>query len=114
MPSIDSRMNCVLYFITSKELEGFDEREIGYERIDVTDKVEEYSFEGTKVYAYKALEDNIYHPKKSNENSVIAKYYVDLVSSACDSISVEFRKEYDASTNPFPQNIVAPFYWSFK
>ncbi len=55
-----STMSCVLSFITPEELEGFDRREIGYERIDITNIIKEYNFKGGKVYVYKALPNYIY------------------------------------------------------
>jgi len=100
-------MNCVLYFITPDELTGFDEREIGYERIDVTDKIKEYDFKKGKVYAYKAKSEQVYKPEMNKNNSIIRQSYFDLVINACDSIGKNFRKEYYESTKPINPDMIA-------
>lgn len=104
-------MNCVLYFITPDELAGFDEREIGYERIDITNKIEEFDFKEGKVYAYKAKSEYIYGPQLDRENSLIRQSYVDLVKNACDSIGIDFRKEFEESTIQYDPELVAPVIW---
>jgi hypothetical protein len=90
-------MNCVLFFITPEELAEFDIRERGYDRIDVTDKIDEYTFKGSKVYVYKADEKHTYN-YELKDNTVLPKSYYDLVTKACDSIGEEFRQEFESST----------------
>ena len=104
-------MNCVLYFITPDELAELDEREIGYERIDVTNKIEEFDFKDGKVYAYKAKPEQIYKPQLDRENSRIQQSYVDFVENACDSIGIDFRKEFEESTIQYDPELVAPVIW---
>ena len=111
MLSENSRMNCVLYFITQNELAGFDEREFAYDRIDVTNKIKEFDFKGGKVYAYKAKPEQIYRPQIDSDNSKINQSYVDLVINACDSIGGEFRNEYEKSTKPYNPTLAASVIW---
>jgi hypothetical protein len=91
------KMNCVLFFITPEELAEFDIREKGYDRIDVTNKIEEYEFKGGKVYVYKADAEHTYN-YELKDNTVLPKPYFDLVTKACDSIGVKFRQEFESST----------------
>jgi hypothetical protein len=106
-----SAMNCVLYMVTEKEIKDMDLYEFGYERIDVSDKIKEYNFEGGKVYAYKATPEYLYDSKKTKGVTVIHQDYLDLVTKACDSIGLSFREEYDSTTSPLNLELVMPVIW---
>ncbi|MCW5518775.1 gamma-glutamylcyclotransferase [Aureitalea sp. L0-47] len=106
--SENTKMNCVLFFISPEELNEFDKREFGYKRIDVTDKIEEYEFSGAKVYAYQAEDDHTYKFQK-DDNTFLPDFYVNLVINACDSIGSEFREEFETSTKPYDKNkVISP------
>lgn len=108
MDSKDKKLNCVLYFISHEELKEFDEREFGYERIDVTNKIEEYQFKGGNVYAYKA-DNNHTYKHKDDDNTFLPDFYVNLVYEACDSLGVEFKREFESSTNPLDKaKVISP------
>lgn len=104
----DIRLNCILYFLTHEELKLFDKFEYGYKRIDVTDRVEEYSFDNGKVYAYKALPAYEYNDIYDKDKSIIEKSYLDLVLASYDAQGSESRKEFNLSTIPHDPNLVAP------
>jgi hypothetical protein len=104
----ESKINSVLYFITPEELEKFDEMELGYERIDVTNNIEEYNFNGGKIYAYKALPNYTLSSVKKGDKNIIDKEYYNLVINACDSLGETFRKEFEASTKPIDTILIAP------
>ena len=106
-----SSMNCVLYLVTEEEIKDMDVFEFGYKRIDVTENITEYNFEGGKVYAYMAEPDYLYDSTKTKGITKIHQDYVDLVLNACDSIGPDFRKEFEASTIPFNPELVAPVIW---
>lgn len=93
----DTQMNCALFFITPEELTQFDEREQGYDRIDVTNAIAEYTFTGGKVYVYKANKEHVFNFDDEGQ-TVLPKSYLDLVTKACDSMGTEYRKEFDATT----------------
>ncbi|WP_420581505.1 hypothetical protein [Reichenbachiella sp.] len=107
----NTSMNCVLYMVTEEEIKDMDLYEYGYERIDVTEQIAEYNFQGGKVFAYKATSNYLYNSKNTNGLTVIEQEYFDLVTSACDSIGLGFRQEYDATTNPLNLELVAPVIW---
>jgi hypothetical protein len=94
-----SKMNCILYLITTDELINFDRREFGYQRVDVTDKVDEYSIQGGKVYVYVHIPDPLV--KIDETKYILIKDLMDLITNACDSIGANFRNEYDDSTIPY-------------
>lgn len=104
----DIRLNCTLYFVTHEELALFDEFELGYTRIDVTDRVEEYNFENGKVYAYKALPEYEYDAINDVDKSIIEKRYLDLVLASYENMGKEHKLEYEQSTLPHNPNLVAP------
>lgn len=95
-----SQINCVLYLISEEDLVKFDKREYGYERIDVTDKIDEYNISGNKVYIYQ--QPHGYYDKALIDKGrfVLVKEYVDMITQACDEIGEDFRQEFDRSTLP--------------
>jgi hypothetical protein len=105
--SNNEKMNCVLFFITPEELAEFDIREKGYDRINVTDKIDEYAFKGGEVYVYKADKEHTYN-YQLKDNTVLPKPYFDLVTRACDSIGIEFRQEFESSTKHLDKVTVLP------
>lgn len=104
----DIRLNCTLYFLTHEELALFDQFELGYTRIDVSDRVEEYNFENGKVYAYKALPAYEYDAINDEDKSIIEKRYLDLVLESYDNMGNEHKLEFEQSTLPYNPNLVAP------
>ena len=111
MPKVYHRINCVLYFISPEEMAGFDKREWGYERIDVTDVIQEYDFTGGRVYAFQALPEYTYQPELDQKGSILDKAYVEKITTACDSIGKDFRNEFEETTYPYNPYIVAPVIW---
>ena len=101
------QLNCTLYFVTLEELAIFDDFEIGYMRVDVTDRVVEYEFEDGQVYSYKALPAYEFNPEKKSKKSIIDKAYMDLVHAAYNSLGSDYRNEFDRSTIPHDPNLVA-------
>lgn len=95
-----SLINCILYLVSEEDLIKFDKREYGYERIDVTDKIDEYNIIGNKVYVYQ--QPHGYYDKALIDKSrfVLVKEYVDMITKACDEIGEDFRQEFDRSTLP--------------
>jgi hypothetical protein len=108
---IGSAMNCVLYMVTEEEIRNMDIYEFGYERIDVSQKITEYNFQGGKVFAYKATPNYLYDSIRTKGTTIIDQEYIDLVTSACDSIGAGFSKEYNETTSPTNLELVAPVLW---
>lgn len=107
MEAENEKMNGILFFITKKEFAKFYKHDAGYEKIEVTDKIEEFEIKGGKIYVYKADEEHTYEFMEDN-NTVLPLSYVELVTNACDSIGKEFRAEFEASTIPYKkENLVS-------
>jgi hypothetical protein len=103
-----SKMNCILYLIPEKDLVALDKREIGYQKVDVTDKIEEYDIKGGKVYVYQHFPDSQHESSSDGKGYILVKEYVDFITQACDSIGRNFRTEFDKSTNP-PTTQIVPY-----
>lgn len=102
------QLNCVLYYVTLQELAMFDEMELGYTRIDVTNKIPEYTIEKGVVYAYKALPEYEYNPETDKDISILEKSYVDLVLDAYKARGASYKNEFDNTTIPADSNLIAP------
>ena len=99
-PKKRGRINGVLYLITDEELLSLDKRERGYQRVDVTDRIEEFRFRGGKVYVYEGLPGSPVAASADKGTYVLVKEFRDLVTGACDLRGKEFRDEFDKSTRP--------------
>jgi len=106
-PEENGRMNCILYVLSEEDLLKVDKRERDYQRVDVTDRIEEYKFSGGRVYIYEGLPE---HPDTAAADPgkyLLIKEYVDQVTEACDGIGKEFRAEFERSTRPVAFPIVS-------
>ncbi|MBN2198443.1 MAG: gamma-glutamylcyclotransferase [Candidatus Aminicenantes bacterium] len=106
-PKKGSRINGVLYLLTEEELRKTDQRERGYQRTDVTNKIEEFRFRGGRVYVYESPSESPQTPSKENGTYVLIKEFLDLVIGACDAQGKDFRREFDKSTRPCTYPIVS-------
>lgn len=97
-PSKKGRINGILYLLTNEELRSLDKRERGYQRADVTDKIEEFRFRGGRVYVYKGLPGSPAAPSADKGAYILIKEFLDLVTGACDLRGKVFRDEFDRST----------------
>ena len=107
-PKEKSKINCILYIISEEDLLKFDKREFGYQKVDVTNQIEEYNFIGGKVYVYEHFPETKEISKIDTNKYILVKNYVDFITNACDSIGKIFRNEFDESTNP-PTTQIVPY-----
>jgi hypothetical protein len=106
-PEKNGRMNCILYVLAEEDLRKVDEREGGYQRVDVTGRIEEHEFSGGRVYMYAGLPE---HPDTAAADPgkyILIREYVDQVTAACDGIGREFRAEFESSTRPVAHPVVS-------
>jgi gamma-glutamylcyclotransferase (GGCT)/AIG2-like uncharacterized protein YtfP len=86
------QVNGVLLRVTSASLEGFDQREVGYERINITaNQIEtDSSFSSAEpIWVYVKKE-----PQPPCDQSPILQTYVDTVLSGCLEISESFAEHF--------------------
>lgn len=93
-------MNCILYIVSNEDIINFDRREFDYDRIDVTDKIEEYNITGGKVFMYQQKPDYYSKSVINKSKFIVVKEFMESITTACDGIGKNFRLEYDKSTLP--------------
>jgi hypothetical protein len=103
----NSKINCILYIISDEDIIKIDKREFGYERIDVTDKVEEYNILGGKVYVYQQTPGYYDKSTLTMNKFILIEDYVNMITKVCDEFGENFRIEFDKSTLP-PSSQVVP------
>jgi hypothetical protein len=106
-PRKKGRINGVLYLVTDEEMRKSDQREWGYQRVDVSDAIEEFCFRGGRVYVYESRSRPLSAPSSEPGTYVLIKEFLDLVTGACDTRGEGFRNEFDQSTKPCTYPIVS-------
>ena len=101
------RINAILYVISQEDLANLDKREWGYQRVDVTDKIEEFRFRGGKAYAYEGLPGKPAGSLTDNSVYILIKEFRDMVTGAFDAVGKSFREEFDKSTRLCPYEVVS-------
>jgi cation transport regulator ChaC len=107
-PKDEGRINGILYLLTGEELESIDQREYGYQRVDVTDEIEEFRIRGARVYVYVSAPSSTPSPAEEEGVCILIRQFLELVTSAGDSRGTAFREEFDRTTRPCEHEIV-PF-----
>ncbi len=106
-PQEKGRINGVLYLLNDEELLSIDEWERDYQRMDVTDEIEEFSFRGGKVYVYVRIHSSTPSSSTDNGTYIMYKEVFDQLTNACDSRGTAFREEFDRTTRPWEYEIVS-------
>lgn len=102
----NSIINGVLYIVLKADLPTYDGWELGYERIEVTNLINDYFIEGGPVFAYKALPDFLIQPNDDHKRNIIELSYSKIIQDAFDYWGKEFEAEYKKSTDPVDSNII--------
>ena len=103
----NSKINGILYLLSKEDLIKFDKREVGYERIDVTNRIEEYKIYGEKVYVYQQTPDYYDKTTLNLGRFILIEDYVNMITQACDDFGETFRIEFDKSTLPPSSQVVS-------
>ena len=102
----NSRINGVLYIVPEVDLPTYDEWELGYERIDVSDFISDYLITGGPVFAYKALPDFVMEPNLDYSRNIIELSYTKIIADAFDYWGKEFEAEFRNSTEFVDSTII--------
>jgi hypothetical protein len=100
----DKYINACLFIIDESDLEAFDTREYGYERLNVTDKINELNVKGT-VYVYSALPEFNRIVTNDPEENTIAEQYIKIVEDGFKD-NQDFKDEFFKTTIPYNRAIV--------
>jgi hypothetical protein len=106
-PKNKGRINGILYLLTDEELRKSDQREWGYRRTDVTDRIEEFRFRGGKVYVYESPLSVLPVPPAEKGTYVLIKEFFEMVTGACDARGKDFRADFDETTRPCAYPVVS-------
>ena len=106
-PRKKGRINAILYVISNTDMSGFDKREWGYRRVEVTDQIEEFRFPGGRVYAYEGLPGRTDDSPATQGACILIREFADMVTRACDAIGKNFRDDFDRCTKPWAYPIVS-------
>jgi hypothetical protein len=99
-------INGVLYIVPEADLPLYDIWELGYERFEVTDLVQDYAIEGGPVFAYKALPDFTLEPNEDYRQNVVERSYWNILEDAFAYWGEEFEAEFKKSTEPFAPSVL--------
>ena len=100
-------LNACLIIIDSAELKLFDKRELTYNRLNFSDKVQEFDIENGNVYAYIAKPEFTIKLGDNIEDNIIFREYVKTVEEeALLSHGEKFRDEYYSTTLPYSPKIL--------
>lgn len=93
-----SIINGVLYIVPETDLPTYDGWELGYERFEVTNLINDYIIEGGPVFAYKALPGFVIEPNNDYKRNIIELSYYKIIQDALNYWGKEFEAEYKQST----------------
>ena len=99
-------INAALFVIQGEELRHFDEREWIYERQRVNDDLEDVKVIGGDAWMYVALEKYLWRREARPPEAVIRQTYLDILERGQVELGLEFRREYEATTDPAPVQLV--------
>lgn len=103
----DAFMNACFFIIEEQDLAVMDRTEKGYERVDVTQSIREFSVSGGKVYAYKALPGYTKTPvANSPYENVIPALYLEFLDAAFKEKGKAYKKEFEETTVGFDESLV--------
>jgi cation transport regulator ChaC len=101
-------VNGLLYALTPEELAALDEREEGYDRLDVNREVTGATVTGGPVYVYVARPDRLQVTPQPKERVAIRASYLAIIENGLTALGQEFRAAYDRSTDAPPrENVIA-------
>lgn len=104
-------LNACLFVIEESDLPGFDLRERRYQRIDVSNQIEEYTIVGGAVFAYIGLPEFTQEPEINNPTKhFISQNYLNTIEDAFSSLGEEFESEFIATTVPYHESLVLNCY----
>ncbi len=101
-----SRINCSLFVITTEQLERFDEREGVYYRENVNADVQDLRITGGAAWVYVGLDEYLWRKPSHPPEAIIRQSYLDILDRAHNELGEEFRREYYATTDAMPYQLV--------
>jgi hypothetical protein len=95
----------VAFVVTPEELAGFDEREVVYDRIAITEQLSGI-FGGVPAYMYVCRPEHRRHDVRSPRDAAIRATYIQIVETGLSDLGTGFRDDYYTSSDPLPDHLV--------
>jgi len=105
-------INCCFFIIDEEDLPIIDATEIGYKRIEVTDRIGEFDVDKGTVWAYQAEPAYTKMPNPDSVTSyVLPQLYLDFLEAGFTELGEDYRKEFYETTLPVPTSNVLNCYF---
>ncbi len=101
-----SHVNAALFVIHADELQRFDEREWIYGRQQVNDDLLGVRVRDGVAWTYVALEEYLWRKASHPPETVVRRSYLSILKRAHEELGAEFRREYEATTDFVPADLV--------
>ena len=98
-------VNGILFLVDAVGLQAFDRREWIYDRVDITDDLENTALSG-RLFAYVGKPEYVRTNVCSPRDAAVRQSYVAILESGLAAMDSAFRREYQTSTEPLPRHLV--------
>ncbi len=105
-PLASSSVNGVLVVVTHAELQALDRREWIYDRRVVTHELRGVQLTGGDAFMYVAKTQYVTDAVTSPAVAAVRATYLDILEAGLRSMGTNFRKEFERSSDPVPQQLV--------
>ena len=105
-PDADSSVNGVVLVVSTEELEAFDRRESVYNRVRATDALRGVRVDGGDAWVYVAKPEHIRRSVAEPAQAAVLSTYLEIIEAARQHWGDQFRRDWDASSDPVPQHLV--------
>lgn len=99
-------LNGVVVVLTVEQLVALDQREWMYDRVAVTEKLQDVLVTGGDVYLYVSKPEFVVRNVKSPRIAAVRATYLDIVETGLAELGSSFRAAYERSTEPIPVHLV--------
>lgn len=99
-------LNGVVIVVTAEQLLALDAREWMYDRVAVTERLQDVRVTGGDVYLYAAKPEFVVHGVESPCIAAVRATYLDIVETGLANLGPPFRAAYELSTDPVPAHLV--------
>jgi len=99
-------LNGVLFVVNAQERDAYDQREVVYDRVDITESLSGVSVTGGRAYIYVARPECSISSASSIAQAAVRATYLDIVAAGFRDLGPDFQAEYEATTDPVPRHLL--------
>ena len=101
-----SILNGVVVVVKGEQLLGLDQREWMYDRVAVTQDLQDVRIIGGDVFLYVGKPEFVVRDVKSPQIAAVRATYLEIVKTGLAALDASFRAAYERSTDPVPNHLV--------